>query len=505
MKKVTLLIILIFISFSQIVKSEINYIPKVHVVKKEYYKSIQLKKPLPIKISHSFGNIKIIPSNKNNLIIDGIIEVSSKSKKEAESYIEDIFIDVQERITHVKMETEFPNRKKIRSCSINFSITVPEKCNLDIKNNFGDVVIGETTGMKNGLAVETSHGEITINGCSGETNIINKFGYINLFEHGGDVTIESSNSKLKVIGITGNFTAENTFGKISAEKIMGEAQISNSNDTVLLNDINGNVDVRNSFGEIKLKKIGKELKIKGPNCRIELTDILGDTEITNSFGEINFKEIQGDLIIDGSNSKITGASVQGAVTIDNSFGYVSLEKVGGKIAIKNPNGNISILSVNDDTHIRSRFSNVTLEEISGNIEIYNSNGTVIATRIGGDVNVENSFGPVRLTGLVGDVFVKNSNASVRIKDIAVKQINGNPKKYSNKIDCSTSFGSIQLFLPKQAAIELTAKTTFAEIKTDIPLQIEEFSGSGSVVGKTKEGGTIVYLTGQNSNIEIISE
>ena len=505
MRKLNLLMICILMFFSQIVKSEINYVPKVHVVKKEYHKTIQLKKPVPVKISHSLGNIKVVPSKKNTFIIDGIIEVSSKSKKEAESYIEDIFIDVQERITHIKMETELPNRKKIRSCSINFTITVPEKCNLDIKNNFGDVVIGETTGMKNGSTIETSHGEITINGCSGETNIVNKFGFVNLFEHSGDVSIESSNSKVKVTGVTGNLTAKNTFGKISAKKITGETQISNSNDKVILEDIKGKVEVKNSFGEINLKKIDKELNIKGPNCRIELTDIFGTTEITNSFSEINVQNIQGDLIIDGSNSKITGVSVQGTVTVDNSFGYVNLEKVSGKISIKNPNGNISILSVKDDTNIRSRFSNLNLNEVAGNIEIYNSNGSVSATKVGGNVNIENSFGPVRLSSLAGDVYVKNSNASIRIKDIIVKQISGNPKKHCNKIDCSTSFGSIQLFLPKQAAIELTAKTTFGEVKTDIPLQIEEYRGTGSIIGRTKEGGTIVNLTGQNSNIEISSQ
>jgi hypothetical protein len=505
MRKITLLIFIILILFSQLVKAEYKYSAKVHIVKKEYHKSIQLKKSLPIKISHSFGNIKVVPSKKNTFIVNGIIEVSSKSKKEAEAYIDDIFIDVQERMTHIKMDTELPSRKKIRSCSINFSITIPEKCNLDIKNNFGDVVIGEEIGTKNGLSVETSHGEITIYGCSGEANIINKFGFINVFDQIGDVTIESSNSKIKLIAITGNCTAENTFGKISAEKISGEVQISNSNDTVILSDIKGTVDVRNSFAEIDLKKIGKDLKIKAPNCRIELTDISGNAEITTTFGEINFEDIKGDLIIDGSNSKITGVSVIGAVTIDNSFGYVNLEKVGGKIGIKNPNGNISILSAKEEIHIRSRFSNVTVEDISGNIAIYNSNGTVTATKVGGDVNIENSFGPVRLSSLSGDVYVKNSNASVRLKDVATQLITGNPKKYSNRIDCSTSFGSIQLYLLKQAAIELTAITTFGEVKTNIPLQIEEYSGSGSVIGKTKDGGTIVNLTGKNSNIEIISQ
>ena len=506
MKKIFLTIIFALLLGQLLFASTKMTSDKFHRVKKEFHKSIKLEKPIQINVYHSLGSIKIIPTKNNQFTIDAVIEVASKSREKAAEYIKSVSIEVQERSTHIKISSDFPREKGIRSISINFSMRVPEKCPLDLKNSFGDIEVGETEGMKGEMTIENAHGEIFLSHCEGEANLINKFGSVKITTHKGNLDIECANSKVETSKINGNLTVENTFGKVAADQIEGDVKISNSNDQVSVIGIKGQLDLRNSFGEIQIENVKKGAFIKGTNCNIQVANIAGDTKIYNSFGSIDSKMIDGNLMIDTQNSKINVADIKGDVTIDNSFAAVDIQNIEGNVTIKNPNGNITTTSVKSDFFIRSSFSNISLKEIAGSIEAHNTNGSVTGHTIGGNVDVENSFGPVRLDNITGNVKINNSNGSVRLAHIAVMVIGGmKNNNYCNRIDCSTSFGSIQLKLPAQASAEINAKTTWGKIDSEIALQIEEFGTSDNLLGKLGNGDTIINLTGKNSNIYLISE
>ena len=506
MKKIFLTIIFTLLLGQQFFALAKMNFDKFHRVKKEFHKTVTLEKTIPLHVSHSLGNIKIIPTKNNQLTIDALIEVASKSKEKASKYIQSVTIDVQERSTHIKISSDFPREKGIRSISINFSIMVPEKCPLDLKNSFGDIEIGTTEGMKGGMNIENAHGEIFLTSCEGEAYLINKFGSVKINTHKGDLDIECANSKVETSKIKGNLTVENTFGKVSADQIEGDAKISNSNDQVAVAEVKGQLDLRNSFGEIQIMNVKKGAFIKGTNCNIQADNVTGDTKIYNSFGSIESKMIDGDLMIDTQNSKINVAEIKGDVTIDNSFAAVDIQNIEGKVNIKNPNGNITALSIKSDVLIRSTFSNISLKEIAGSIEVHNTNGSVTGNVIGGNVDTENTFGPVKFDYINGNIRIDNGNGSIRLANIAV-MLNGVMKRktFTERIDCSTSFGSIQLTLPKQASAEINARTTWGKIDSELPLQIEEFGTSDNLVGKLGNGDTIINLTGKNSNIYLISE
>ena len=506
MKKIFLTIIIaLFIGQQLFASNKMNY-DKFHRVKKEFHKTITLEKTIPLHVSHSLGNIKIIPSKTNQLTIDAVIEVASKSKEKAAEYIKSVTIDVQERLTHIKISSDFPREKGIRSISINFSMSVPEKCPLDLKNSFGDIEIGETAGMKGGMNIENTHGEIFLTLCEGEAYLINKFGSVKIATHKGNLDIECANSKVETSKIKGNLTVENTFGKVAADQIEGDVKISNSNDQVSVREVKGQLDLRNSFGEIQILNVKNGTFVKSTNCNIQIANITGDTKIYNSFGSIESKMIDGDLMIDTQNSKINVDDTKGDVTIDNSFAAVDIQNIEGKVNIKNPNGNITAVSIKSDVLIRSTFSNISLKDISGSVEVHNTNGSVTGNTIGGNVDTENTFGPVKFEYINGNIRIENGNGSIRLSNIAVGLTGGMKKQaYCERIDCSTSFGSIQLALPNQASAEINAKTTWGKIDSKLPLQIEEFGSSDNLVGKLGNGDTIINLTGKNSNIYLISE
>ena len=483
-----------------------GYSMKIHTAKRRFHKTILLDKPVQIQISHKLGNVFVAPTSNNQLEINAEIKVSSKSKALAESYLKEIEIDVSERKTNVKISSDYPNEKNIRSASINFTLTIPEKCPIRISNSFGDVLVGDTDGMKGGMDIKNGHGEIALTNCEGEAILINKFGSLNISNHSGDVSIESSNSKSRLNMIRGNLSIENSFGKIEATNISGSASILNSNDDVILEKISGQIDIKNSFGDIDVSETAQGLNIRGSNCDILVSDIKKETIIRNTFGDIQISKINSNLTIDSQNSIIKIANVKGETFVENSFGAVQVENIHAKLTIKNPNGNISAMTVDNDIEILSRFSSISLTNIAGNVDIVNSNGTVIATSVTGNVDIENSFGPVRLTKIGQDIRVDNGNGSIRIKDPAVKLNSGQPAgKFCSNIDCSTSFGSIHLVLPQQASIELFARTTWGQIDSEFPIQVEEINNAESISGKIGNGDTVVKLVGKNSNIYLLSK
>lgn len=486
--------------------NSVGFANKIHTAKREYHTTVTLDSPIQVQISHKLGNIIVVPTSSNQLEINAEIKVSSTSQEQAESYIKEIKIDVSEQRTRIKISSDYPNKKNIRSASINFFLSIPEKCPIQISNEFGDVIVGADIGMKGGMNIDNGHGEIALSNCAGEAVLINKFGVLNISNHTGDVNIESSNSKFSVKVVRGNLSIENSFGKIEATDIAGNASILNSNDDVTLGKISGNIDIRNSFGDIEVSNAANGLTIRGTNCDVNLLGIEKETTVRTTFGNIQISKINSNLSVDSQNSVIKISNVKGDAFIENSFGAVDTDNIRGKLTVKNPNGNISAEAIASDVEIQTRFSSINLTDISGNVDIINSNGTVIAASVAGKVDIENSFGPVRLSTIGQDIRVDNGNGSIRIKDAAIKLNSGQPTgKFCSNIECSTSFGSIHFILPKEASIDLFARTTWGQIDCDFPIQIEELNNVESISGKIGSGETIVKLTGKNSNIYLISK
>src|SRR6266576_2762005 len=164
------------------------------------------------------------------------------------------------------------------------------------------------------------------------------------------------------------------------------------------------------------------------------------------------------VVLAGCNS---GASVSG--TFDRHY------NVSGPIRLEltNASGDVDITgSADGKVHVRGE---VRVNAISGIISVSNPGGRIEADTASGEVEIHGAAKDVKAHAASGRVFVQ-----------------GNPGA-DNYWELRTVSGAVQLGVPASANLHLSAEAVSGEIRTDIPIVIEE-QGKHSLRAHMGSGG-----------------
>jgi hypothetical protein len=137
-----------------------------------------------------------------------------------------------------------------------------------------------------------------------------------------------------------------------------------------------------------------------------------------------------------------------------------------------------------------------VQHITGGLTIENSNGPVTANSVSGDTTAKTSFGPATLNDIGGSITVDNQNGSVALS--AASQSSA-----CKNISVKTSFSPIQVRLPEGAGYNLSARTSFGRINSELAVTTSGTIGGDSLTGKIGNGGCTLSLTNSNGNIDIL--
>src|SRR5260370_121239 len=135
-------------------------------------------------------------------------------------------------------------------------------------------------------------------------------------------------------------------------------------------------------------------------------------------------------------------------------------------------------NIGDDLRAHSASGTVTVSNIKGDVRISALSGSTQITRPGGRVEASTASGSVSVEGATSDV--KAHAASGRVN------VQGNPGS-SSYWDLKTASGTVQLGVPANANFHLAAAAVSGEIKTDIPVVVEE-QGKHSLRARVGTGG-----------------
>jgi DUF4097 and DUF4098 domain-containing protein YvlB len=172
-------------------------------------------------------------------------------------------------------------------------------------------------------------------------------------------------------------------------------------------------------------------------------------------------------------TEVASAVLSGAQTIQDVRGPVKAEAASGSIRVSHIerqtqlstlSGSIRADNVGDDIHANSASGTVTVSDIKGDVRISALSGSTQIIKPGGRVEASTASGEVDVEGATSDV--KAHAASGRVN------VQGNPGA-SSYWDLKTASGSVQLGVPANASFHLAAEAVSGEIKTDIPIVVEE--------------------------------
>lgn len=468
--------------------------------REEHKRSFHREVPLPagrkLSIEHSNGVIRVRTHREPRAVIDAAIRVSSSDEAGAERFANEIAIEVSESTHGVSIKTRYPEKRwtfegrGYVSYSVDYDILLPESAPLDVRNRFGNV---EVTGLKASSGIKNTNGSITVRAGAGTQRLENSFGSIELTGNEGDATVVNSNGSITVAGLQGTLDASNRFGKVTATRITGSTTIVNSNGSVSLTASSGGADLTNSFGSVSVVGLGGPLKVKNSNGSVDATRISGDADLNTSFGAIVFSDVKGRVTCSGSNSRVTGSKVTESVTVTNTFGAVEIKDAAGA-EIENANGRVVAKDIRGGAVLTTSFAALDAYGIGGNLTAVNSNGAVRAFSVKGSVNARTSFGPVKVEGAGGRIDISNQNGSAEVSGLSAKGC--------QPVVVKTSFAPIRIFVPEGASYNVSARTSFGRISSELPLNVQGAISSESLAGKLGAGGCEMTLTDSNGSIEI---
>ncbi len=474
-------------------------------VRREFSKNVAWKAGQRVCARHSFGSLTVTAHTAHETRLRVDMKASASNRADAEEFINQIEIRVEENSTGVCFRTEYPehlmNRRRGNfSFSVEYNLTVPEAAPLDLRNNFGSVAV---RGMAGGAQVVNGHGAVTLEDTRGAQRVENSFGAITVTGNAGDVDLTGANGNIAATRVEGALTIRNRFGRTTALRVSRNLSIRNSNGEVRVETVGGAANIVNSFGGTEVLDVAGLADVQNSNGRITARDLKGGAALKSSFGNVDAENITGNADISASNGRLQVADVTGEVTLSASFGSIEASDIGKGARVTGGNGSITLSDIGGDTFVKTSFGQVRATDINGALTVENSNGGIFAGDVTGAASVRTSFGGVQLEGIGGAVDVQNNNGSVTVA------LTGGDGRTCRRVALRTGFSPLRIYLPENANYDVHASTSFGRINSDFPLTLTpgtQLGGGGvssvAIDSKIGAGGCELRLVNQNGGIEI---
>jgi len=162
----------------------------------------------------------------------------------------------------------------------------------------------------------------------------------------------------------------------------------------------------------------------------------------------------------------TVRDVRGPVKVQAASGSIRVEKIDRDAQLTTASGSLSATDIGSDVRVSTASGSVTVTNTKGDVRVTALSGIVRVSKPGGRVEADTASGEVEIQGAANGV--KAHALSGRIS------VQGNPGADSYW-ELKTASGSVQLNVPASANLHLSAEATSGNIRTDIPIVIEEQS------------------------------
>jgi DUF4097 and DUF4098 domain-containing protein YvlB len=172
------------------------------------------------------------------------------------------------------------------------------------------------------------------------------------------------------------------------------------------------------------------------------------------------------------------SNVRGPVKVDSASGSIKVNNVDRQTTLNTLSGSIDAQNIGDDLRASSASGSVSVSKIKGDVRISALSGETQIIGPGGRVDADTASGGVEVQGATRDVKAHAVSGTVNVQ--------GNPGDTSYW-DLKTASGVVHLGVPTNANFRFSAEAISGQIKTDVPIVIEE-QGKHSLRARMGNGG-----------------
>jgi DUF4097 and DUF4098 domain-containing protein YvlB len=272
----------------------------------------------------------------------------------------------------------------------------------------------------------------------------------------------------------------------------------------------GDVDIKGSAdGQVHVRGEVRASGIGFDNPRKRLDDILSSPPV----------EQRGDTIRIGKEmSRMHNISISYTVQVPHdtevsatvASGAQTIRDVRGPVKVQAASGSIRVEKIERDAQLTTASGAVSASDIGGDVRVSTASGTVSISNTKGAVRVSAIAGVIRVAAPGGRVEADAASGQVEILGSAndVKAhaasgrvfVQGNPGA-SIYWELKTVSGSVQFSVPASANFHLSAEAVSGEIRTDIPIVVEE-QGKHSLRAHMGSGGGRVEVHTVSGEIRV---
>jgi hypothetical protein len=161
---------------------------------------------------------------------------------------------------------------------------------------------------------------------------------------------------------------------------------------------------------------------------------------------------------------ITVNQLRGPVNVSTASGYTHIYQIEREVQVTAASGAVVIGNVGGYVRVTSASGSIEISDVKGDIKANAASGSIRVDRPADRVEVSSVSGSIKITGADNDVKARVISGPINVS--------GNPS--SNRFwELKTVSGSVDIQVPHSASFLLSAEATSGDIRTSIPVIIEE--------------------------------
>lgn len=332
-----------------------------HTKEKTIKKEFNVNPNALLKVNNSYGNLNITSWNENRVVIEVHIKTNGNNEEKVQKKLDEISVAFEANDDKVSAETKIGRGDKGWSwgwgnnnnvtMQINYTIKVPVKNNVDLSNDYGNIILDRIDGH---AKINCDYGRLELGELRGRNNQLNfdytsksTIGYVNsgeikadysgfTIEKAGNLKVNADYTNASIVSME-NLEYSSDYGTMDIQElndIIGNGDYI----TVKMGIVHGNVDITADYGAISIE----ELAADAGNVEI-ISDYTGikigynaqyqfDFDITTSYAGVSGKD---DFTINVSTEKTSNKHYEGyygkkgsgnMITLSSDYGGISFNK-----------------------------------------------------------------------------------------------------------------------------------------------------------------------------------
>jgi len=322
--KYIVLVTFLFASFASLGQSY-------HRNRKEV-KTFKVEKGTEVFIKNKYGNIQLIPWNKDSISFSISLEVEAKKEVKAEEIFKSIDFDFISSKLYVEAKTTFPDEGSIwadvkdqasslfsseNNTQINYIVHLPSYLEIRIENKYGNIIMDDHQGS---VSVQLSNGDLKAQRME-EASIDIQFGFANIKSiNKGRVNL-NYHSELRLDKAV-DLTVESRSSRIQIDKV-DVLKLRSNRDKCYLDEVKF-LNATTSFSYLELVSLGEFITA---NCKY------GDLEIRNLKETVN--KIM--LVVESTDisiNRLANQSIEMDLVYDEKAGLYFTDELNNKVTEK---------------------------------------------------------------------------------------------------------------------------------------------------------------------------